>query len=205
MRPAVFLDRDGTIIHQVHHISRPSQVELLPGVPDALRLLRRSGYACVVVTNQSAVGRGVISLDDVRLVQEEVDRQLTAAGTCLDGFYFCPIAPCSSDRAIIEHADRKPGPGMLRRAASDLKIDLSKSWMIGDMLSDLLAGKSAGCRGSILVRTGYGADADRETLAAADHICDDLSGAAGLIVEAQADPRSTSVPSRSPQVPGTSE
>lgn len=186
MRPAVFLDRDGTIIREVHHIARPEQVEILPGAAAAIGDLRRAGFACVVVSNQSAVGRGMITLEDVRLVQAEVEKRLASEGVRIDGFYFSPIAPIGSDRRLVEHPERKPGPGMLVRAARELDLDLRASWMIGDMLSDLLAGRNAGCRASILVRTGHGGKADDETIAAADRVVDDLGAAARLIVQTAA-------------------
>jgi D-glycero-D-manno-heptose 1,7-bisphosphate phosphatase len=178
MKPAVFLDRDGTLIEDVHYIADPAHVRLLTGAAEAVRMLRGAGYACVIVSNQSSVGRGKASVEDVRAVQHEVERQLGARGATIDGFYFCTEPPGSPDRSRIDHPDRKPGPGMLLRAARELGLDLGASWMVGDMISDLLAGRNAGCRGSILVRTGYGAAADCETVAAADRVADDVLSAA---------------------------
>lgn len=179
MRPAVFLDRDGTLIEERHYLCDPAGVRLLPGAAGAIRMLREAGYACVLVTNQSGIGRGLFTVDDLRRVHAELERQLREAGAALDGWYFCPEAPrgTDGDRTTVEHPDRKPGPGMLLRAARDLGLDLGRSWMVGDMLSDLLAGRNAGCRGSILVRTGYGSrlEAPEKT---ADHIADDLMAAA---------------------------
>ncbi len=181
-RPAVFLDRDGTVIRQVHYIADPAHVQLLPGAAEALRRLGEAGFARVIVTNQSAIGRGLVTETQAEAVQAEVERQLGEAGVAIEGFYQCPIAPPSSkrnghigtDRTTLDHPDRKPGPGMLLRAARDLNVDLPQSWMVGDMVRDLLAGRNAGCRGSILVRTGYGADADESALSLADHVADDL-------------------------------
>ena len=183
MKPAVFLDRDGTIIEEVHYIAEPAQVRVLPGAADAIRVLRAAGFACVLITNQSAVGRGLAAPDSIGRVQAEVERQLHSSGASVDGFYFCTAPPRSGDRTTIDHPDRKPGPGMLLRAARELGLDLARSWMVGDMLSDLLAGRNAGCRGVILVRTGHGARSEPEAAAAADHVADDLAGAANHILQ----------------------
>jgi D-glycero-D-manno-heptose 1,7-bisphosphate phosphatase len=180
-RPAVFLDRDGTIIREVHYIRHPSQVELIPGAAGAIASLQNAGLLCVVVSNQAGVGRGILTLEDVKIVQREVDRQLLADGVKLDGFYFCPEAPRSNDRRSVDHPDRKPGPGMLLRAAADHGIDLARSWMVGDMLSDVLAGRNAGVFRTIHVLTGHG-HANPEASVEADHVASDIVEAAGLIV-----------------------
>lgn len=181
MRPAVFLDRDGTIIRNVHHLSEPGGVQLLDGAAAAIARLRSAGYPCVVISNQSAVARGLLTLEGLELIHREFCQQLAAAGAAIDGWYFCPEAPTSANRTAIDHPDRKPAPGLLIRAAADLGLDLARSWMVGDMLSDMLAGRNAGCRASILVRTG-----EAEEIAAAksfaDHIVDDLTAAADWIL-----------------------
>jgi D-glycero-D-manno-heptose 1,7-bisphosphate phosphatase len=177
-RPAVFLDRDGTLNVDYPYITRPEQMRLLPGVGEALRQLRGAGFVCVVVTNQSAIGRGMMTEADLERVHEEMHRQLTALGTLVDGVYSCPIAPASSDPLAIDHPDRKPAPGMLLRAARELHLDLGQSWMIGDSLRDILAGQNAGCRNCILVRTGQPIDETRFCLAKPFHVADDLSAAA---------------------------
>lgn len=183
MRPAVFMDRDGTIIEEAHYIASPEQVRLLPGAAAGIRALREAGFACVVISNQSAVGRGMIQEADVLAVQAEVERQLAAeGGAALDGFYWCPVKPLGTDREVIEHPDRKPGPGLLLRAAEDLGLDLARSWMVGDLISDLLAGRNAGVRGSILVRTGYGARVD-PSHPAVDLVAEDLREAAELVLQ----------------------
>lgn len=181
MKPAVFLDRDGTLIEQVHHLTDPADVRLIPGSARAVQRLRAAGYACVMVTNQSVIGRGKLTVEGLGLVHEAVREQLAQQGTQLDGVYFCPLAPTQDDPTVVEHPDRKPGPGMLQRAARELGLDLLRSWMVGDMISDILAGRNAGCRGSILVRTGYGARADLSN-PAISHVVDDLSAAAALIL-----------------------
>ncbi len=154
-RPAVFLDRDGTLIVERCYPSHPDQVQLLPGAAEAIESLRRAGYACVVVTNQSGVGRGMLTEAQMHSVNDEMTRQLAAAGTVLDGLYYCTLAPQGKSKTAVEHPDRKPGPGMLFRAAAELRLDLAASWVIGDSVSDFLAGQNAGCRGQLLVRTGH--------------------------------------------------
>ena len=162
-KPAVFLDRDGTIIREVHYIARPEQVEVLDGAAEAIASLRAAGYACVMVSNQSGVGRGMVSQRDMWRVQAEVSRQLAARGIQLDGVDFCPVAPpadtdsAADRRSRIDHPDRKPAPGMLLRLAKEMNLDISRSCMVGDMLSDVLAGKNAGCKWTIHVQTGHGA------------------------------------------------
>lgn len=182
-KPAVFLDRDGTIIRNVHHLADPDLVELLPGAAAGIQKLRAAGYVCVVVSNQSAVGRGLLTLETLEVIHQTMCNQLREAGAEIDGWYFCPEAPGTDDRTQIEHPDRKPGPGMLLRAARDLHLDLTQSWMVGDMVSDLMAGFNAGCRGAVLVRTGHGAEA-KPSDAVASHIAADLSEAADWLLAA---------------------
>ena len=152
-RPAVFLDRDGTLIEHVHYLANPADVRLLPGAAEALAQLRRAGFLCVLITNQSAIGRGMISESRLHEIHAEMNRQLAEQGTALDGIYYCPDVPSGDDRTVVENPNRKPGPGMLLQAASDLGLDLAGSWMVGDLISDVLAGLNAGCR-SILVSSG---------------------------------------------------
>lgn len=182
MTPAVFLDRDGTVIEEVHYIADPRTVRILPNAAEAIRRLRAAGMPCIFVSNQSAVGRGMVTAEQVQAVQREVERQLAAAGAGVDAFYYCPAAPRSTDRSTIDHPDRKPGPGMLLRAATEHSLDLPRSWMVGDMLSDLLAGRNAGCRGAILVRTGHGRRTETEPGVAPDFVAEDLLAAAWHIL-----------------------
>ena len=181
-RAAVFLDRDGTLIEQVHYLSDPARVRLLPATAPALRRLRAAGYACVVVTNQSAIGRGMLTEAVLQQIHDEMNRQLSAEGVAVDAIYHCPEAPAGDDRTAIEHGDRKPAPGMLIRAAEELDLDLGSSWMVGDMISDLLAGINARCRGSILVRTGKGLSESEAALDIAYEVADDLADAADTIL-----------------------
>jgi len=185
LRRAVFLDRDGTLIRHVPYLTDPADVALLPGAAEAVRRLRARGYACVLVTNQSAIGRGMLTVEGLHDVHAELVRQLDEAGTALDDWRFCPSVPSSSDRSEVDDEHRKPGPGMLLESARELALDLSRSWMIGDMISDVLAGRNAGCLGSILVRSGSHRPED-ESHPAVDHVADDLGTAADMILELDA-------------------
>jgi len=153
-KPAVFLDRDGTLIESVHYLSRPDQVKLIPGGGEAIKQLREAGFACILVTNQSPIGQGIITENDLKDIHKVLSKQLAKHNTKLDGFYHCPAVPQIKDRTIVEFYDRKPGPGMLFKAAAEMDIDLTRSWLIGDMISDILAGYHAHCEGLVLVETG---------------------------------------------------
>ena len=153
-RPAIFLDRDGTLIEDCEYLADPARVRVLDGVAQGLRHLRAAGFACVIVTNQSGIGRGMLTEADYQRVHDAMIAHLGAEGADIDAAYFCPVAPRSADPLADEHPDRKPNPGMLLRAAAELDLDLSRSWMIGDAVRDLVAGVRAGCRGGILVTTG---------------------------------------------------
>ncbi len=154
-QPAVFFDRDGTVTDYVGYVTNPDQLQLIDGAADCVRRLRNAGFVCVLVTNQSAIGRGMLTSRELETIHSELHRQLSTLGTELDAVYFAPQKPSQHDETVIEHQDRKPGPGMLQQAAEDFHLDLSRSWMIGDRVSDVLAGINASCR-SIRVRTGFG-------------------------------------------------
>ncbi|QDU70709.1 D-glycero-alpha-D-manno-heptose-1,7-bisphosphate 7-phosphatase [Mucisphaera calidilacus] len=152
--PAVFLDRDGTLIEDRDYLADPDGVVLLPGVIEGLQRLRDAGFTLAIATNQSGIGRGLMTHDDVdachrRLIEllEPHDIRFAAIGSC-------PLATKIKSRRIIESYERKPGPGMLITIAREHGIDLLRSWMVGDAERDLIAGRHAGCRGTILVDTG---------------------------------------------------
>jgi D-glycero-D-manno-heptose 1,7-bisphosphate phosphatase len=151
MKPAVFLDRDGTIIEDVDYLSALGQIVLFPWTIDALRLLNRAGFVTVVVTNQSAVARGIVTEDFVHETHAAFDRLVAAGGARIDRYYFCPHHP---DGTIERYKRlcrcRKPQPGMIDTAVADLGLDLSRSWMVGNRRLDVEAGRAAGLR-SILV------------------------------------------------------
>src|ERR1041385_3566017 len=145
--PAVFLDRDGTIMREVNYCSDPKAVELFAGALEALRRLKNSGYKFLVITNQSVIGRGYFTEKQYRAVEAELSRQL--GEDLLTGTYFCPDKPDSGSRR------RKPSPEMVLEAARDHHLDLARSFFIGDKAIDVECGRNAGVR-TILVRTGYG-------------------------------------------------
>jgi mannose-1-phosphate guanylyltransferase len=181
-KPAVFLDRDGTLIEQVHYLSKPEQVKLVPGAGEAVKRLRDAGFVCILITNQSALGRGLITEDDLKKIHEVVAKQLAQYHTQLDGIYYCPVVPQVKDRTVVDHYDRKPGPGMLFKAATDLKLDLTKSWLIGDMISDVLAGYYARCEGLVLVETDNGLESNQILPAINWHRVTDLAAVTELIL-----------------------
>jgi D-glycero-D-manno-heptose 1,7-bisphosphate phosphatase len=145
LQPAIFLDRDGTLMEEVGYCADPAQVRVYPGVAEALQNLHEAGYLLILITNQSGIGRGYFTDADYRAVQAEFERQIQPAR--LDAVYYCPDATPS--------ACRKPSPGMLLEAAREHSIDLALSYMVGDKASDIEAGQAAGCH-TILVQTGYG-------------------------------------------------
>ena len=124
---AVFLDRDGTITRLAGYVTKPGQLELLPSASESLSRLTKAGFRCVLVTYQSAVGRGMMTVEMLSEIHAKLQRLLEAGGARLDAIYDCPVAPATDDGRFIEHPDRKPGPGMLLKAAADLRIDLSRS------------------------------------------------------------------------------
>lgn len=152
--PAVFLDRDGTLVRDFRHGADPAALTLLPGVAPALRRLQAAGYRLVVVTNQAGVARGLFTVDEARAAGRHVAALLGAAGVRLAGYYLAPYhADGVVPRYAVAHPDRKPGPGMLVRAAAALRLDLARSWIVGDSLADVGAGLAAGTR-ALLVDIG---------------------------------------------------
>lgn len=149
-RPAVFLDRDGTLNESVGYVNHPSRFRLYPWAVEAIRAIRDEGHLAVLVTNQSGVGRGFYGEDLVLELHRGLVERLRGAGTDLDGVYFCPHRP--SDGCDC----RKPKGGMLLRARDELGIDLERSWIVGDTHTDLEAAWSVGAKGA-LVLTGFGA------------------------------------------------
>ncbi len=145
--PTIFFDRDGTLMDEVDYCRRPQDVRAIPGVADALSDLRERGWLAILITNQSGIGRGIISLEEYQAVHAELLRQI---GNQLDGVYFCPDAPPTKSKR------RKPEPGMILEAMGDFDIDRKQSWMVGDKPADIQCGRSAGVR-TVLVKTGYGA------------------------------------------------
>lgn len=172
--PAVFLDRDGTLMEEVDYCREPDKVRLLPGVLEGLAKLKAAGFRCVIITNQSGIGRGWIQMAEYEAVHARL-MELLGAGL-IDATYFCPDAPGTPCNC------RKPAPGMILAAADDLNLDLSRSWMIGDKASDVGCGQNAGTR-TILVQTGYGKN---EGNTGADFVARDFATAVEVILGARA-------------------
>ena len=170
---AVFVDRDGTIIEDADYCSHPKQVKVFPGVPQALRHLKSKGFKLIVITNQSGIGRGLFNIDQYRSVESEVSRQL--GHSLIDATYFCPDVPGQYS------SHRKPSPGMILQAKREHRIDLTRSFFIGDKEIDVECGRNAGVR-TIRVQTG----SDRDiTGSAADWTARDLPAAAQIILNQQ--------------------
>jgi len=153
--PAVFFDRDGTLIDDVRYLDRLDQVALYPWTADALRLLRRAGFALVVITNQSGVARGLFSEAFVADVHAHLAAELARGGASIDAWFHCPHHDSAGDPAYRLDCDcRKPRPGLVTRAAASLGLDLARSVVVGDRWSDIVAGREAGCY-TVFVNRGY--------------------------------------------------
>lgn len=148
-RPAVFVDRDNTLIHDPGYLRHADHVRLLPGVGEAVGQLRQAGFPVVVVTNQSGVARGYLTEDELASVHQRMQELLQGTGSGVDAIYYCPYLT-GPDAVVEEYRKdsdlRKPRPGMLQRAATDMNLDLAASWMIGDSERDIQAGKAVGCK-----------------------------------------------------------
>jgi histidinol-phosphate phosphatase family protein len=149
--PAVFLDKDGTLIEDLPHNADPGRIRFAPGALEGLKRLHAHGFMLLVVTNQAGVALGLFQESALRRVERRLQTLVADAGVALAGMYWCPHHPAGSvGRYAIECGCRKPQPGLLRRAARELDIDLERSWMVGDILDDVEAGRRAGCRTVLL-------------------------------------------------------
>jgi len=157
LKPAVFLDRDGTLMVEKEYLHRPEEVSIFPGAAAALRLLLDAGFALFIVSNQAGVGRGYFTLAEVEQVNRHLCGEFAKAGVHFEAVYVAPEAPGQPSRG------RKPSPQFLFDARDEFGIDLGRSYMVGDKLIDLECGWNAGVRKSILVRTGYGAGWERKS------------------------------------------
>ena len=179
MHPAVFLDRDGTLIEEADYLCRPEQVRLYPGAGPALRRLAEHGFRLFIVSNQSGVGRGYFTMADVEAVNARVAADFAAEGVAFTKVYTAPEAPGQPSRG------RKPSPQFLFDARDEFGIELAQSFMIGDKLIDLECGNNAGVKRCLLVRTGYGVESEQagqERLGSAV-VVDDLDAAAEWILQ----------------------
>lgn len=169
LRRAAFFDRDGTLMEDAHYCGDPALVRVYRGVPGALAELRRAGFVTIVITNQSGIGRGILTAQQYHSVHAEFLRQ--AGADLIDATYFCPDAPDTPSTR------RKPEPGMVLEAAADFSIDLARSYFIGDKCADIECGRRAGTR-TIQVLTGYGKD----QLCDADFVAQDAVEAVRLVL-----------------------
>lgn len=155
-RPAVFIDRDGTISEEVGYVNHVSRYRVFPFAAEAVRLLNDAGRAAVLVTNQAGVARGYFKEDLIGEVHARLAAELERGGARLDAVYYCPHHPSVGEPPYRLDCDcRKPRPGLIRRAAEELGLDLGRSWMVGDRFSDIELARAAGVR-SAFVLTGYG-------------------------------------------------
>ena len=168
---AVFIDRDGTIMHDADYCSDPKQVQIFEGTGAALSRLKKAGYKIIVITNQSGIGRGFFTEKQYRAVEAEVSRQL--GDNLIDATYFCPDPPGQPSKC------RKPAPGMVLEAARDHDVDLSRSFLIGDKEIDVECAHNAGVR-AIRVRTGFDKMTDGSC---ADWVAEDLRAATEIIIK----------------------
>lgn len=148
-KPAIFLDRDGTICREVNYLSRPEALELFPFSAEAIRILKEENFLVILITNQSGIGRGFFDEKTLSAIHEKLIFELEKEDARLDAIYFCPHV--SEDKCVC----RKPMTGMIEQAAKDFEIDLENSWMIGDKAADIETGFNAGTK-TALVLTGYG-------------------------------------------------
>lgn len=186
-RPAVFLDRDGTINEQMGYINHLSRFKLLPKVADAISLLNRNEIQVVVVTNQSGLARGYFPITLLETVHKKMIRLLKEKNAFIDGLYICPHHPEAKEiQYRLDCSCRKPKTGLLEQASEELHLDLSNSYMVGDRWSDLKCGNAVGAK-SILVLSGYGRG-DLDYIGPTQevqpqHIAEDLLKAAEWIVD----------------------
>ena len=173
--PAIFLDRDGTLMRDVDYCGDPGEVEVFPGATEALWKVKGAGYKLIIITNQSGIARGYFSENDYRAVEREVLHQLGEG--LIDDTYYC------ADLPGMNSSRRKPAPGMILEAQRDHHLDLAQSYLIGDKTSDIECGRNAGVK-TILVQTGYGL---RESGCRARWIARDLAHAAEIILGANDD------------------
>jgi len=180
----VFLDRDGVVIEEVSFLSSMHHLALFPWTTDAIRALNRAGLPVVVITNQSGIARGFFTDAFVDEVHREIAARLSVGGARIDAYYYCPHHP---DGRVTEYARscdcRKPGRGLIDRAARDLDLDPARSFVVGDKWSDIELARAAGARG-VLVRTGHGAaeQSRQDAGVAADAVVDNLAAAASWIL-----------------------
>jgi len=170
-REAVFLDRDGTLIREVNYLCRVEQIEILPGVAEALRRLRSAGFSLVMITNQSAVARGYLSENSLREIHQVIEARLANEGASLDAIYYCPHHPTAGIGALcIDCECRKPKTGMIDRAVAEWGLDPTLSVVVGDQLSDMELASAVGARGILLDSTGKFSNRALQSFSVADNL-----------------------------------
>lgn len=185
LSPCVFLDRDGTINEDVGYLDRFERLVLYPACIDAVRLLNRAGYLVAVVTNQAGVAQGLYGEDFVRDLHRHIAERFSAGGARIDGFYYCPHLSTAAVAEYRRDCDcRKPRPGLVRQAERDLRVDLARSFVVGDRWRDVEMGQTVGAR-TVLVRTGYGRteEAHPQEGVSADAIVDGIMQAVVWILQ----------------------
>jgi D,D-heptose 1,7-bisphosphate phosphatase len=182
-RRAAFVDKDGTLVRNVPYNVDPAFVVLHDGVPEGLRMLQRQGFAPIVISNQPGIARGHFTEQDLEVLERHLVRLLRGHGVVLHGFYWCPHDPAGNvPRYTTRCACRKPMPGLLLQAAREHGIDCGRSWMIGDILNDVEAGRRAGCR-TALVDNGNETEWQWSALRSPDVMAGGFLAAARAIVE----------------------
>ncbi len=182
VKRAVFLDRDGTLLEEGNYVDRLDRLVFFPYTVDAIRCLNEAGFAVVIVTNQSGVARGMYPESFVAEAHRFIDERLHAGGARIDAYYYCPHHPEGTVAALRQECEcRKPKPGQLLQAASELDLDLRRSFMVGDRWKDIEAGKAVGAR-TILVRTGYGREAEGTNGSHGTDVVDNLMQAVSWIL-----------------------
>lgn len=183
LNKVVFLDRDGVINHDSpDYIKNWSEFEFLPGAVNALKQLTENGFKTILITNQSAINRGLTTRDAIEHIHRMLNQRVEAAGGQIQDIFFCPHRP-------DQNCDcRKPKPGLIWQAASKYHLDLSETVMVGDNIKDIQCARNAGCGRAVLVRTGCGRQAEKQLQSMAlspDHICADLPAAVEWIIAHQ--------------------
>ena len=162
-RPAVFLDRDGTLIHDAGYLNRHSQVKFFPDSVKALKLLRKAGFYLFIVSNQSGAARGYFPESSIRKVHRHIQSWLNSKGARIDRFFYCPHYPEGKVKSLSwVCACRKPNPGMILEASKKYPVDLKRSYAVGDKMDDLLLARNARLAGGFLVRTGKGRESEKQ-------------------------------------------
>jgi len=180
---AVFMDRDGTIIEDTGYIDSPERVKFLPGSIEAIKRLKDAGYKVVIISNQAGIARGLLTEDMLQTIDKYIHKKILSGGTHIDGSYYCPHHPEHGVYPYRQACEcRKPHTGLVKKAAKEHDLDLSKSFMVGDHSSDIETAKRAGIK-SVFVLTGHGPKEKENLKEKPDHFAADLMEAVKWILE----------------------